>query len=189
VELYKQARQKLAEDLAAYQAERERYELERERWKAAQKKGANPGDPPVEPQPPIEQRLLVSDVTCEKLGVLLQDNPLGLLLMRDELAAWIGAFDRYASGGKGSDAPAWLSFFDAAPVVIDRKSAAGTVFVERGSVSVLQSIQPGYSALPSVNRGCWLGCCWCSPRRGRWCGATSNCPTRRRDRGRSCCEG
>jgi hypothetical protein len=143
VEMYKEARQQFAEDLAAYEAERQRHEVEQDRWKAAQKKGAGPCDPPVEPEPPTERRLMVSDVTCEKLGVLLQDNPLGLLLVRDELAAWIGAFDRYAAGGKGSDAPAWLSFFDAAPVVIDRKSAAGTIFVERASVSVLGSIQPG----------------------------------------------
>ncbi len=143
VESYKKARRQYAEDLAAYRAERERYEVERDRWKAAQKKGAGPGDPPAEPDAPTERRLLVSDITVEKLGVLLQANPLGLLLVRDELAAWIGAFDRYAAGGKGSDAPAWLSFFDAAPVVIDRKSAAGTIFVERASVSVLGSIQPG----------------------------------------------
>src|SRR5688500_2274228 len=98
VELYKEARQQYAEDLAQFQAERERYEVERDRWKAAQKKGAGPTDPPAEPEAPTERRLLVSDVTCEKLGVLLQDNPLGLLLGRDELAAWIGAFDRYAFG-------------------------------------------------------------------------------------------
>jgi hypothetical protein len=143
VEMYKEARHQFAEDLATYEAERQRYEVERDRWKTAQKKGAGPGDPPAEPEAPTERRLLVSDVTCEKLGVLLHDNPLGLLLVRDELAAWIGAFDRYASGGKGSDAPAWLSFFDSAPVVIDCKSAAGTIFVERASVSVLGSIQPG----------------------------------------------
>lgn len=143
VEIYKEDRQKFAEDLATYKIRWQRYEVDRERWKAAQKKGGGANDSPSEPEVPTERRLLVSDVTCEKLGVLLQDNPLGLLLVRDELAAWIGAFDRYASGGKGSDAPTWLSFFDAAPVVIDRKSAAGTIFVDRASVSVLGSIQPG----------------------------------------------
>lgn len=143
VELYKQDRQQFAEDMAAYQAEQQRYEVERDRWRAAQKKGDGLSDPPVEQDEPTERRLLVSDVTCEKLGVLLQDNPLGLLLVRDELAAWIGGFDRYAAGGKGSDAPTWLSFFDAESVTIDRKSAAGTIFVERAAVSVLGSIQPG----------------------------------------------
>ncbi|QOV89366.1 DUF3987 domain-containing protein [Humisphaera borealis] len=143
VEMYKEARQQFANDMVAYEADSQRHEVERNRWKDAQKKGTGPSDPPVEPEPPTEQRLMVSDVTCEKLGVLLQDNPLGLLLVRDELAAWVGAFDRYAAGGKGSDAPVWLSFFDAAPSMIDRKGAAGTIFVERGSVSVLGSIQPG----------------------------------------------
>jgi len=66
----------------------------------AEERGA-PSDPPVEPEPPTERRLLVSDLTCEKLGVLLQDNPLGLLLVRDELAAWIGAFDRLCGWRKG----------------------------------------------------------------------------------------
>jgi hypothetical protein len=143
IEMYKEARHQFAKALAAHEAERQRYEVERDSWRAAQKKGTGASDPPAEPDAPTERRLLVSDVTCEKLGVLLQDNPLGLLLVRDELAAWVGAFDRYAAGGKGSDAPAWLSFFDSAPVVIDRKSAASTIFVERASVSVLGSIQPG----------------------------------------------
>jgi hypothetical protein len=142
LEMYKEAREKFAEELAAYETARQRFEVARSQWEAAQKKGAGPSDPPLEPEPPIEWRIVVSDVTCEKIGALLQDNPLGLLLLRDELAAWIGAFDRYAGGGKGSDAPTWLSFHDGIPVFIDRKSAAGTIFVERAAVSVLGSIQP-----------------------------------------------
>ncbi len=143
VDNYRQTRRQYADELAAYEAERERLKAERDSRKRSQKPVHAESDPPADAQRPVEQRLLVSDVTCEKLGVLLQDNPLGLLLVRDELAAWIGAFDRYAAGGKGSDAPAWLSFFDASPVVIDRKTATGSIFVERASVSVLGSIQPG----------------------------------------------
>jgi hypothetical protein len=144
-DMYKVARQQFEEDEAAFRLARQRFEVERDAWKSAAKKG-HAGDPPVEPDPPIEQRLVVSDVTTEKLGALMQDNPDGLLLLRDELAAWIGAFDKYAPGGKGSDAPTWLSFFDGAPAVIDRVKAARSIFIERASVSVLGGIQPGVLA-------------------------------------------
>ncbi|MDX2197745.1 MAG: YfjI family protein [Phycisphaerae bacterium] len=141
VELYKDARREFAEATTAYEREVERYKIRLDEWKREQRKGP-PSDPPEPPAAPIEKRALVSDVTVEKLGELLKSNPLGLLLVRDELTAWLGSFDRYAAGGKGSDQPAWLSFFDAATVVIDRK-AGGTYFIERGAVSVLGSSQPG----------------------------------------------
>jgi hypothetical protein len=142
VELYKAERAAYVEATAEHAREMEHFGVRLAEWKRDQKKGP-PTDPPEPPEPPREKRVVVSDITVEKLGCLLQDNPLGLLLVRDELAAWIGSFDRYAAGGKGSDGPAWLSMYDAAAVVIDRKSGNGTIFCERAAVSVLGSIQPG----------------------------------------------
>ncbi|RMF85049.1 MAG: DUF3987 domain-containing protein [Planctomycetota bacterium] len=142
IELFKVERRAFRDALKDYQREFERHGVRLAEWKKSQRKGP-PTDPPDEPERPTERRLVVSDVTVEKLGCLLEENPLGLLLVRDELAAWVGAFDRYASGGKGSDQPAWLSMYDAAPVTIDRKSGKGTYFVERAAVSVVGSIQPG----------------------------------------------
>lgn len=141
IDAYKLERVAHAEAQAIYEAECEHYKVQLGEWQKAQRKGEGALEPPAKPVVPVEKRLLVSDVTCEKLGALLKDNPLGLLLVRDELAAWLGSFDRYASG-KGSDGPTWLSFFDAANVTIDRKSG-GTLFVERAAVSVLGTIQPG----------------------------------------------
>lgn len=142
IEQFKTERRVYRDALNEYQRELERHAVRMAEWKQAQRKGP-PTDPPEEPELPTGHRLVVSDVTVEKLGCLLEENPLGLLLLRDELAAWVGAFDRYASGGKGSDQPAWLSMYDAAPVTIDRKSGKGTYFVERAAVSVVGSIQPG----------------------------------------------
>lgn len=142
VELFKAERRAFANAMKEYLREAERHSVRLAVWKKSQRNGP-PTDPPDEPERPTERRLLVSDITIEKLGELLEQNPLGLLLVRDELAAWVGAFDRYASGGKGSDQPAWLSMHDAAPVTIDRKSGKGNYFVERAAVSVLGSIQPG----------------------------------------------
>jgi hypothetical protein len=141
-DLYKHARAEHRDALREYDRAMARHAVDYAKWKQDQRKGTAT-DPPLEPEQPIERRVLVSDTTVEKLGVLLQENPLGLLLVRDELAAWLGSFDRYAGGGKGSDQPTWLSMFDAAPVTIDRKSAVGTIYVALAAVSVLGSIQPG----------------------------------------------
>ncbi|MCK4340806.1 MAG: DUF3987 domain-containing protein [Phycisphaerae bacterium] len=141
VELFKAERLAHRDALKEHQRAIEHHGVHLTKWKKSQRNGP-PTDPPDEPERPIERRLLVSDITIEKLGCLLEENPLGLLLVRDELAAWVGAFDRYASGGKGSDQPAWLSMYDAAPVTIDRKSGRGTYFVERSAVSVLGTTQP-----------------------------------------------
>ena len=142
IDLFKAERRAFVAAMKEYVRDVERHNVRLAEWKKSQRDGP-PTDPPDEPERPIERRLLVSDITVEKLGELLEQNPLGLLLVRDELAAWIGAFDRYASGGKGSDQPAWLSMYDAAPVTIDRKSGKGNYFVERAAVSVLGTIQPG----------------------------------------------
>ncbi len=142
VELFKTERAAHAEALADYARQKEHHAVRLAQWRQSQRNGP-PTDPPVPPVIPPERRVLVSDTTTEKLGALLGDNPLGLLLVRDELAAWVGGFDRYAAGGRGSDQPAWLSMYDAAPLSIDRKTDGASVFVERAAVSVLGSIQPG----------------------------------------------
>lgn len=127
------------EAVREHENELERYAVAKAEWKAAQRDG-NVSDPPLKPEAPAERRLIVADTTIEKLAELLAANPLGLLLVRDELAAWVGNFDRYV-GAKGAELPTWLSFYDAAPVLVDRKSG-GTVHVERGAVSIIGGIQP-----------------------------------------------
>ena len=47
-------------------------------------------DPPPS-EPPSAQRFIVGDATVEALIPLLQDNPRGLLLARDELNGWFGS--------------------------------------------------------------------------------------------------
>jgi hypothetical protein len=143
VELFKIERESFREKLRAYAADMERHQVEKSKWKAeqrAEQKTGPPTDPPVEPEEPREKRVLVADVTVEKLAALLGENPLGLLVVRDELAGLINSFNRYA-GGKGSDLQAWLSMNDGGALLVDRK-CDGSTFVERASVSLLGSIQP-----------------------------------------------
>ena len=75
-------------------------EMDLARWEkdmAAWKRDKNAAsDPPEKPDPPQAERFIVSDTTVEALAPILLANPRGLLLARDELAGWIGSFDRYA---------------------------------------------------------------------------------------------
>ena len=48
----------------------------------------------AEPQEPKAKSLVVNDVTVAKLGEILQDNPKGVLYLRDELGAFLSALSR-----------------------------------------------------------------------------------------------
>ncbi len=91
----------------------------------------------------VARRLLCSDVTIERMAEILAANPRGVLLARDELAAWIGSFTRYRGQG-GSDCPHWLEIHRAGSIVVDRKGdERRTTYVPQAAVSVIGGIQPG----------------------------------------------
>ena len=130
--------------LATYESERAVYEAERQKYEAQRKAWNNnpSGEPPPEPIAPRPARYMVSDTTLEALACVLKDNPRGVLLARDELSAWLGSFDKYAKGGKGGgDAAAWLSMYDAEPLLVDRKTE-GTLYAPRAGVSICGGVQP-----------------------------------------------
>jgi hypothetical protein len=125
-----------------------RYQEELQDWKERKKKAKDDGEDLGEaPEPPILQRVVCSDTTIEKLAEILDENPRGTLLARDELAGWLGSFSRYKAKGAGSDVPNWLEMFRAGTVVVDRKTGEKkTLFVHRAAVSVAGGIQPGVLA-------------------------------------------
>ena len=126
-----------AKEIEAEKERREAYEADMERWKALPSAGK--GDKPPGPLP--ANRLLVSNITTEALAERLSHSPAGLLLYRDELAAWIRSFDQYRAG-RGGDAQAYLEMHRAGAVTVDRKKS-GTIHVPRAALSILGSIQPG----------------------------------------------
>jgi uncharacterized protein DUF3987 len=80
----------------AYKADMALYEVQLQVWKerarkAARGEGPDQGEPPEEPKEPTLARVFTSDVTVEALAVLLQQNPRGLVLIRDELTGWVRA--------------------------------------------------------------------------------------------------
>ena len=88
-------------------------------------------------------RYLCSDITVEAVAELLEANPRGLLLCRDELAGWVASFDAYKTKGRAGDASHWLEMHRAGQVIVDRKTGEKkTTCVPRAAVSVTGGIQP-----------------------------------------------
>ena len=69
------------------------------------------------------QRSITSDCTVEKLGTMLDENPRGIGLLRDEITAWLRSMDQYRAQKKGTDAQFFLSAWSDEAVIIDRVSS------------------------------------------------------------------
>jgi hypothetical protein len=129
------AMQRHAEAVKEHEDAVVKYDRDASHWKRSK---SDP-TPPTKPEAPVAERCWADDVTTEALAVLLQQNPRGLLMVRDELAGWFN-FDRYA-GGKGGDAAKWLEMFGGRQMMVDRKTG-GTLYVQRAAVSIAGGIQP-----------------------------------------------
>ncbi len=117
----------------------EGYNSEKARNDALPKKQRGTG-----PLPPTCVRLTVADVTVEALALRLQENPRGLLVVRDELAALFGGFNAYKARGAGADEAHWLSLHSGEPLLKDRAKDGGTfIHVPKANVSITGGIQPG----------------------------------------------
>ena len=87
----------------------------------------------------VPSQIVVADATIEALVDVVAGNPRGVVLWRDELAAWLGNLGRYSNG---SDRPQYLEAWAAASVTINRKSRRGPLHIGRFPVSIVGSIQP-----------------------------------------------
>lgn len=91
---------------------------------------------------PIERTLYVADVTVEKLASILQENPRGVAVVRDELTGWVRSMDQYRSG-KGADRQFWLSAWSGDPISVHRKNQeSGPVRVAHPFISVVGGLPP-----------------------------------------------
>lgn len=138
-EEYKQARRE-------WEAEEELAALSLAQWKTeARRNLAEGNDAPMKPdaadagEPPVRERISISDATTEKVAALLAATWRGLLLSRDELAGWLSSMDRYSGGG---DRPFWLEAYGGRSYTVDRKSSPEPIIVDHMSVAVLGGTQP-----------------------------------------------
>lgn len=132
------------EQIQEFKKSQQIFKVDFDAWKRKVKKdeSMDKPSPPTEPEPPVMVRYYCSDTTIEALATLLQNQPRGLLLKRDELAGWFGNFDRY-SQGNGADVAQWLEMFNAGTVTIDRKTGIPpTLYIPSASVCVTGGIQP-----------------------------------------------
>ncbi len=137
----------------------------------AAKKAGQALEPPVEPGAP--PKLLAADATVEALGAALADNPRGIAIVLDELAALLGGMDKYKRGN--SDEAFYLSAYGGLPHTIDRKTGEPkSIFVPRCALSIVGGIQPGKAqrALDAERRSSGfvqrLLFCWPPRRPYRW---------------------
>lgn len=127
---------------------REAYaKVRKELWEravdAAAKQDEEPPKMPTDAEAPdriVLPRIRVADATPEKLAELSAGQPRGLVLVRDEVAGWLGSFDKY--GGAGGDRAFALESWNGGRYGVDRKKAAEPVNVRHLSVGVLGGIQP-----------------------------------------------
>ena len=92
----------------------------KEAIEAGRKAPEMPADAEI-PEPFVAPRLCVSDSTIEKLAVLLQARPHGMLVIRDELA---GLFLNLARYSGGTDKEFWLEAWNGKPVETGRFASA-----------------------------------------------------------------
>ncbi len=135
------------ETLRRHEAEFLSAKFVKEAWekevKTATENGALPPimpDRAVVPTKPIRPRLKVSDTTPEKMGLLMAFHVKGLLFHRDELAGFLGAFDRY--GGAGADRAFWAECYNGGYYSIDRVKHPEPIIIPHLNVSVVGGIQP-----------------------------------------------
>jgi Protein of unknown function (DUF3987) len=90
--------------------------------------------------PPRELRYIVNDPTVEKLGEILNRNPQGVLLFRDEIAGLLASMER---AGHENDRAFYLEAWNGTGGYIYDRIGRGTLDIEAACVSILGAITPG----------------------------------------------
>lgn len=104
-------------------------------------KGQGYEEPPQPPERPPQRRAIVQDVTTEKLGELLLDNPRGLTWYSDELVVWFSALQGYSKGDGGRGRGMALQAYEGGSYTFDR-IGRGSTHVPNWSYSVIGTTQP-----------------------------------------------
>ncbi len=109
-------------------------------YQRAKAAGQHQGPPPAK-----EARRLIQDATPEKIAEILSRASCGSMMSHDELAGWIGGFDRYGSGP--SARAFYLTCWNGGPFLRDRvgqgvRDDHAEIRVDNLALSVLGGIQP-----------------------------------------------
>ena len=88
----------------------------------------------------IPSRYYTNDSTVEKLGELLNENPAGLLLLRDELAGWLSTLDK---AGREGDREFFLEAWNGVGEYSVDRIGRGTLHIPALTVAICGTMQPG----------------------------------------------
>lgn len=96
--------------------------------------------PIVLPQPPkpVPLKLMVSDITSQKLVRMCAERPRGLVCYLDEMRGWL---DKLFSPGSGENRSAWVQSYDASRYSMERVGD-GDQSASHFAVGIFGSIQP-----------------------------------------------
>lgn len=89
--------------------------------------------------PPTRMRIIINDTTVEKLGILLNENPNGLIHIRDELTGWIS---KLSDEKFQQDRSFYLECFDGDGRYTYDRITRESVEIENLTLSLLGGIQP-----------------------------------------------
>jgi len=94
----------------------------------------------AEPPPqPVEVKLVVEDITSQKLVRIVADRPRGVMCHLDEMKSWI---EKLGDVRSGEDRSCWVKSYEADPYSMDRVSEKGTIKADNMAVSIYGNIQP-----------------------------------------------
>ncbi|UIJ74292.1 DUF3987 domain-containing protein [Aurantimonas sp. HBX-1] len=144
------------DELRRFETDQQISRARQEAWEAKVKEAVK-GDklPPSVPEDaaaptrPVLPRVRVMDFTMEKLSALAATLPRGLLAVRDELAGWFGAFNKY--GGGGSDRAFAIEMYGGRSYIVDRVKNPEPLRIRHLSVGLLGGVQP--DKLPTIIDG------------------------------------
>ena len=99
--------------------------------------GQAPAVPELAPQP-VPLKIVVSDITSQKLVRHAADRPRGLLCVLDEMNGWVR---KLSDPRSGEDRSSWVEAYEAGRYEMDRVGA-GSISVDNFAVSIYGNIQP-----------------------------------------------
>ncbi len=124
-------REQFKEALDAYESKARLAKMVDKQWQREVAKALAKGAPAPErpddaqaPEKPTPRQLTTNDVTQEKIADLMQQNPRGILLYRDELSGWFRSFNQYRPG---SDEQFYLQCHAGGPWLQHRKSGVDII--------------------------------------------------------------
>lgn len=143
--LEKKLRTRAATDSEEWTKRQRLAKIAEQAWEIKCRKACEKGiDPPLMPDEadagaaPHIPRLIINDGTVERIGVISEAQPKGVLQVRDELSGWLSAME--ARNG-GSDRAFWLEAYGGRLFTVERMGRP-PLTIDRLTIGVLGGIQP-----------------------------------------------